>query len=295
MPSSLRDILHFRNRAEDTAAALPALMMLSEKIANTLSHGEHTRKRAGLGHAFWQYREYTQTDRPQDIDWRRSAKGDDIFIRQREHQTTQKTFFWCASGRGMDFKSAGQTHTKRENAVILALTFALLLRRAEEDIGLLAEGQTGRAEHRVERIGLHGLQNTREEYLPSVSAPLPRHAGVIVIGDFLAPLAVIEPELQKLGGLAGRLILLQVLDPAERSLPYQGRVLFEGYSPDERILINNVPSIRESYAQRMNAHLDGLRLMARKNAWAYALHDGAAPLISCVQTILMHLRQEDGA
>ena len=75
-------------RAERDAAHLPDMQLRAEKAAQSIFNADHNQHKTGTGEKFWQYREYIFGDRPQDIDWRQSAKGDRIYIRQKEWQTT---------------------------------------------------------------------------------------------------------------------------------------------------------------------------------------------------------------
>ncbi len=52
--------------------------------------------------------------------------------------------------------------------------------------------------------------------------------------------------------------MLQVLDPAEETLPFDGRVRFEGVEDDDEILISRVETVREEYTGRLAAHRAGL-------------------------------------
>ena len=47
-----------RETAERAAAAFPALLVEAERIAQTVAHGLHGRRRAGTGETFWQYKQY---------------------------------------------------------------------------------------------------------------------------------------------------------------------------------------------------------------------------------------------
>ena len=63
-----------RHSAEKAAAAFPGLLIAAERIADTVIHGMHGRRRAGPGEDFWQFRPYSPGDAAHRIDWRRSAK-----------------------------------------------------------------------------------------------------------------------------------------------------------------------------------------------------------------------------
>lgn len=107
--------------------------------------------------------------------------------------------------------------------------------------------------------------------LPPV-VPLPRHGQLVLIGDFLAPLEAIDRVVGEYAeqGLDGHMV--QVLDPAEVSLPFQGRVRFEGLENEQSWLLSRVEPVREAYRARLDAQEEGLKDLARNVNWSFSLH-----------------------
>ena len=268
-----------RSQAEEASTPLPMLMLKSQKIAESVLHGEHARRRPGSGENFWQFREYTPTDRPQDIDWRQSAKGDDVYIKQKEWLVTRKVLFWCAGGKSMNFGSNPENtfYTKQENAQIMCLALALLLQRSYEQIGFLGGGRAGRGELAMEKLGQYLLDrgHARPEgaLLPDTNSyALPRHAIFIGVGDFLSPIEEIETRFDILGQQTKNALIIQTLDPAEMDLRFAGRVRFKGMYAGEEEIINNVANIRESYKQRIKEHTKRIKELCLHYNWHYQLH-----------------------
>ncbi len=269
----LSQIDKLREQAEHSTLSLPALMIKSEKIADNIIHGEHAKRKSGSGEKFWQFREYDPSDRPQDIDWRQSAKGDQVFIKQKEWQITRKVFLWCAGGKSMDFSSNPDHFTKQETAQIIALSIALLLRKAKEQIGIFGETRTGRSEETINRISSFLFQRPEfEEYLPSEhNLTMPRHAYFIGIGDFLSPIEEIEHCFKSLNNQTQNAFIIQILDPAEIELNYTGRIRFKGVDNTQEV-VNHVSSIREEYNQRIKDHIDAVKSLCHFYGWHYVLH-----------------------
>ena len=69
------------------ADRVPELALEAQRIASTVAHGVHGRKRSGPGENFWQFRQLQIGDPTHLIDWRRSASSDHLFIREREWET----------------------------------------------------------------------------------------------------------------------------------------------------------------------------------------------------------------
>jgi uncharacterized protein (DUF58 family) len=107
--------------------------------------------------------------------------------------------------------------------------------------------------------------------LPAIE-PLPRYAQLVLLGDLLAPLDETEKLVASYAatGLKGH--LLQVLDPAEETLPFDGRIRFEGLEREDTVLISRVETVREQYLARLAQHRAGLATIARAAGWGFATH-----------------------
>ncbi|MEM8616352.1 MAG: DUF58 domain-containing protein, partial [Pseudomonadota bacterium] len=100
-----------RAEAEVLTRQLPDLMIQAD-AADLVHPGAAGRKRAGSGEQFWQYRRYAQTDAADRIDWRRSARGDEYFVRETELETARTVLFWCDGEPGFDWASEAGATTK---------------------------------------------------------------------------------------------------------------------------------------------------------------------------------------
>ena len=83
-----------RRDAEKIAGALPPLLAEAELLAATVAMGVHGRRRAGHGENFWQYRQAVPGDARSMVDWRRSGKSDEQFIREMEWEAAQTVSLW---------------------------------------------------------------------------------------------------------------------------------------------------------------------------------------------------------
>ncbi len=265
-----------RHRAELSAAGLPALMAAAEKAVATLHSGDHRQRKTGGGENFWQFREYDPGDRPQDIDWRQSAKGDHLYVRQKEWQTAQSILFWAQNDKGMALQTGRARTSKHDGAIILSLALGILLTRAGEHIGPLEEpNHTGHSER--------ALQNLAESLtrkpgplpagplLPLVRA-LPKQSSLVLCGDFLCPPESLDLTLSLLSRQSPQGILIQILDPAEMDLSYNGRVIFRPMDGGSEFQIANVASVRKAYKERLTNHINTVQMIARRHGYGHILH-----------------------
>src|SRR6266566_3511112 len=70
--------------ARSLAQTMPRLILEARRIAATVIHGLHGRKRAGPGENFWQYRRFVWGEPARRVDWRRSARDDHLYVREQE-------------------------------------------------------------------------------------------------------------------------------------------------------------------------------------------------------------------
>ncbi len=262
-----------RRSAEEAAERIPDLMVEADRIASSVIAGIHGRRRVGRGDTFWQFRQYQPGDSAQSIDWRQTAKSRFAYVRETEWEAAQSVWIWCDGSPSMRFRSDPRCPDKRHRAAVLALALVILLVRGGEQISLLGSGfapDNGRGA--LERFTGHLVRALEEDRsLPPVE-PLPRHARLAVLGDMLSPLAEIEERVREFAAMGVEGHLLQVIDPAELSLPFDGRVRFEGLEDEGGIVIGRVGGIREDYADAMRRHRDGLGALARSVGWTHAAH-----------------------
>jgi len=269
------DALRRQQRAEDLAMRLPPLLVQAERVASTVAQGVHGRRRVGLGETFWQFRRYMPGDSAQAIDWRQSARNRHVFVRENEWEAAQTVYLWRDTSASMAWQSAKGLPTKRERADLLLLALAVLLVRAGERVGILGSGQPPSASRTVlPRLALD-LAGTAPRGdgagLPPLE-PLPRHAQIVIIGDLLSPLAEIQQAVGRYSGRGLRGHVVQVLDPAEETLPFDGRVEFQGLEGEPALLVPRVEAIRQAYLERLAAQKAGLADLARAAGWSYGLH-----------------------
>lgn len=291
MAASNRGIHH---RAEEIAAGLPPLMVAAERVAATVSQGVHGRRRIGQGETFWQFRRYQSGDSAQLIDWRQSAKSQPLYVRETEWEAAESVWLWRDGSDSMRYRSGGDYPTKTDRADLLLLALASLLVRGGEHMALLGSGKApaaGRAALGEIVASLASGQTRDDNASLPVFEPLPRYARIVMIGDFLSPLDEINSII---GGFAGHGVrghLLQVLDPAEETFPFTGRIHFEGPENEGDLIIGRVESVRRDYTDAMNAHRRGLETLVRHAGWTFATHRTDRPPESALLALYLVLSQ----
>jgi uncharacterized protein (DUF58 family) len=289
-----------RNKAEAAAVAerLPPLLLAAERIAATVEQGVHGRRRTGPGEVFWQYRPYYPGDELKRLDWRASAKTDKLYLRQLEWSASQSVYLWCDLSPSMTYASRRDLPTKAARAQVLALALSSVLARAGERVGLLGHPEPPSAgrnvtEHLAERLFVDARDPALAASLPP-PADLPAHAHALLISDFLSPLDELQEVIARFAARNVHGHLLQVLDPAEQSMPFSGRVRFLGLEREGDVLMSRAEGIRTQYVERLVAHQAALRDLARHAGWSMTVHVTDSPPASSVLALYQWLAADRG-
>jgi uncharacterized protein (DUF58 family) len=278
--------------AHALADRLPDLLIEADRIAQTVAHGIHGRRRAGPGETFWQFRTYEQQDAAQLIDWRRSASSDHLYVREREWEAAHTVWLWPDLSPSMTFKSHLSDVTKRDRALVLTLAAAELLVRGGERVGLLGltlPTSSRRAATRMaEAVAAHPDAPQLVSGRPT-AARVSRFSGLILFSDFLDPIDELRESIEILaaGGATGHLV--QVLDPAEETLPYEGRTEFVATEGGETWIADRAESLRARYQARLKAHREALQALAVRLGWTFLVHHTDRPPTEPLLTLIMRL------
>ena len=276
-------------RSLELAGTLPALMVAADRVAATVIQGVHGRRRVGQGDAFWQFRPYREGDSATQIDWRQSARSRHLFVRETEWEAAASVWLWRDASPSMQYASLRNIDTKAVRAELITLAVASLLTDASERIAVLGSGArpiTGRLA--VRRIAEHLAEETRSTKAPPSLpplVPLPAHGSIVLVSDWLDPLDKIEAVVRHYASAGVRGHIVQVLDPAEEDLPFNGHVKFEGLETEGQHTIRRVEAVRTAYGARLVAQKEGLQRLARPADWTVHLHRTDRP----PQTVLLAL------
>lgn len=290
-------LLGLEREAHEVADRLPELLLDAQRIAATVAHGIHGRRRTGPGETFWQFRQLQASDSVHLIDWRRSASSDHLYVREREWEAAHTVWLWPDLSASMDFVSSLSRTTKRDRVLVLTLAIAELLVRGGERValmGLTPPTASRKATSRMaETIAAHAHSPQLASSLPP-KARLSRFSGAILFGDFLDPIEDIRASLDEIAaaGVTGHLV--QVLDPAEETLPYEGRTEFLALEGDQRWIADRTESLRPEYQRRLAAHRAALEEMTRHLGWSFMVHHTDRPASEPLLALLMQLHGAAG-
>ena len=114
-----------REEAATLAARLPSLVIAARRLAQSVMHGVHGRRQAGPGETFWQFRPFVSGEPAARVDWRRSARENRAFVREREWEAAHTLWLWFDRSPSMDVGSPLAHSTKLDRAAVLTLRFTM--------------------------------------------------------------------------------------------------------------------------------------------------------------------------
>jgi len=286
-------VFRLEGEAHALADRLPDLLLEALRVANTVAHGIHGRRRAGTGETFWQFRQFQGSDPATVIDWRRSASSDTLYVREREWEASHTFWLWPDVSPSMAFRSHLAAIDKRDRAVVLTLAAAEMLVRAGERVAILGLTPPMASRRATSRLAEALAANEGSDALKASLPPkmrLSRFSSAILIGDFLDPPEMIAQRLNEMaqGEVQGHIV--QVLDPAEETLAYEGRVEFRAPEGSERWIADRVETLRESYQQKLADHRARIEEAARRIGWSFLVHHTDRSAAEPLLTLIMRLQ-----
>ena len=239
-------------------------------------HGVHGRRRAGVGETFWQFRPFAAGEAAQRIDWRRSARDDRLFVREREWEAAHTVWLWMDTSPSMAFQSSLALQSKGDRALVLGLASADLLVRGGERVGLVGVTRPLASRNIVERLAEALLLHERHagetgDGLPPDAILAPR-TRALLIGDFLVEPARFAERLGKLASRGAQGHCVVIADPAEDAFPFSGHVEFLGVGSADRFRAGRAETYRAEYLSLLSQHRAKIVEIAQSKGFTVGLH-----------------------
>ncbi len=271
--------VRLREDAATLAARLPSLVVAARLVAQSVMHGVHGRRRAGPGETFWQFRPFVSGEPASRVDWRRSARENRAFVREREWEAAHTLWLWFDRSPSMEFGSDLATTSKIDRAALLALALADLAVRGGERVGLLGLSRPIASRGVIDRFAeiLAAADRAEKPALPP-PASIAARAKVVLIGDFLSPAEDVARSFAALGANGAEGQVLMICDPLEETFPFDGHTEFRGPGGGGRLRAPRAQNLRAGYLARLAAQREAVRAAARGQGWDFGLHrTDAAP------------------
>ncbi|WP_273717635.1 MULTISPECIES: DUF58 domain-containing protein [Bartonella] len=260
---------------------MPYFLLQARHIANTLITGWHEQRKRGNGENFWQFRPYMEGESITRIDWRRSARDENTYLREHEWQMTQTVWLWPDQSASMHYCSRFSKISKGNHAIILTLALASLLARSGEHIAIPNLMPPTMTSNVVERIAFALEDYSDKNSFPDFST-ITRFSHAIIMSDFLD-----HPEkiIQHLNVLLTKQVtahLIEIADPAEESFPYTGHTEFFDPETKEKHIFGKAENLRKSYCKLYQARRKELVNFCARQGWSYHVSTTDQPLTETI-------------
>ncbi len=266
------------------AALMPDLITQARHIAGSVINGWHGRRKRGTGDNFWQFRPYAQGDMLSRIDWRRSARDDHTYMRDREWETAHTIWLWCDPSPSMLYQSRFSSVSKQHRALVLTLALAELFSRSGERIAYPDVLPPLLARNGAERLATALLQTGTLAAQPDLQ-PLQRFNELVLISDFLQPADILSAQLDQIARRGIRAHLIAVADPAEADFPFSGRTEFRDPVSGQILVAGRAQNYAEDYRRLYQAQRDFLRETCTRFGWSFITSATDKPAAQALTTL----------
>lgn len=275
------------------AATMPRLVLESRRIAATIIHGLHGRRRAGTGENFWQYRRFLSGEPAHRVDWRRSARDDHLYVREREWEAAHTIWIWPDRSPSMAFVSDLAHDTKLERALVIGFALAEVMVEGGERVGVPGLQRPTASRDVIDRMAQAIIHDTAERAsLPPTFAPSPL-SEIVMLSDLWSPIGDVRRTLAQLSASGASGHLVQVVDPAEETFPYSGRVEFVEPEGAGAVTAGRAEAWRTDYEVRIARHRDEIRAETDRLGWSFTIHRTDRPASELL--LRLHARLGAGA
>jgi uncharacterized protein (DUF58 family) len=254
------------------AASMPRLILEARRVAATVIHGLHGRRRAGPGENFWQYRRFVSGEPASRVDWRRSARDDHLYVREQEWEAAHTVWIWPDRSQSMNFASPLARETKLYRTLVIALALSEVLVEGGERIGIPGLMRPNGSRNIIERIAQTILVDRDERAsLPPNFTPAPL-SEVVLLSDLWSDIADVRQTIAQLSGSGAHGHVVQIVDPAEETFPYSGRIEFVEPEDGRRITAGRAENWRVDYATQIAQHRAAIRSETDRLGWSLTIH-----------------------
>jgi uncharacterized protein (DUF58 family) len=258
--------------ARTLAESMPRLVLEARRVASSVIHGVHGRRRAGPGENFWQYRRFMSGEPAQNVDWRRSARDDHLYVREREWEASHTIWIWPDRSPSMAFASGLGAESKLDRALVVAFALAEILVQGGERVGVPGLMRPTANRNVIEKMAEAFLHDSQERAsLPPSFAPSPL-AEIVVLSDLWSPIGEVRTTISQLSATGAHGHVVQIVDPAEESFPYSGRIEFIEPEGAGTVTAGRAETWRADYQGLIANHRAAVRAETDLRAWSFAIH-----------------------
>jgi uncharacterized protein (DUF58 family) len=269
-------------------AQLANMELRARLVVEGFITGLHKSPYHGFSVEFIEHRQYMPGDEIKRIDWKAYGKTDRFYIKQFEEETNLKSYLVVDASRSMDYASKGNIK-KFEYASYVAAALSYLMIEQRDAVGLTLFDESIRVSlpPRATRSYLKELRKELESARPAnktgtavalhlIAEQIKRRGLVIVLSDCFDKPESVMTALKHFRHKGNEVVVMQVLDPLERSFAFGSDAIFKDLETQEE-LMTQPWHIQKAYQQSMQEFLDFYKRQCRDNNIDYVLLDTGTP------------------
>lgn len=272
----------------DVVAQLANMELRARLVVEGFITGLHKSPYHGFSVEFTEHRPYMPGDEIKHIDWKAYGKTDRYYIKEFEEETNLKSYIILDASKSMEYGSPGHLR-KIEYASYVAAALGYLMVEQRDAVGLTVYDEHVRTmlPPRAAKLYLQQLLRELENLktgnktgtaaaLHQVAERIKRRGLVVVLSDLFDNPREVSTALKHFRHKGNEVIVMQILDPMERSFAFGTDAIFRDLETKEE-LITQPWHIQKAYKESMQELLEFYSRECRENAIDYVLLDTATP------------------
>lgn len=269
-------------------AQLSNMELRARLVVEGFITGLHKSPYHGFSVEFTEHRQYMPGDEIKHIDWKAYGKTDRYYVKEFEEETNLKSYLLLDASKSMDYRSENNLR-KVEYASYIAAALAYLMVEQRDAVGLTIYDEKIRTLLPPRATKLYLKQILREleslqsanktgtaRSLHEVAERIKRRGLVVVLSDLFDDPKEVATALKHFRHKGNEVIVMQVLDPMERSFAFGTDALFRDMETEEE-LPTQPWHIQKAYRESFQQFLDYYKRECRENAIDYVLLDTSIP------------------
>jgi uncharacterized protein (DUF58 family) len=278
-----------------------ALVARMELVARTavegLLSGLHPSPYFGSSVEYADHRPYTPSDELRSLDWKLLAKTDKYYVKLYEEQTNTRITVILDTSRSMAF-AGGDGPSKLDYGRYLAAAICHLALKQNDAAGLATFDRAVRSyvpprsaanhfRHILTDLGrtTPGADTSVGTALRELAGRIPKRGIVVLISDLLDDPAGVAAGLSLMAHMRHDLLVFHLVDPVERTFPFEKVTRFRDMEGEGRI-VTNPRQVRAAYLERFGAFLDAIRGACLERRIGYELTQTDQPYAELLASYL---------
>lgn len=297
--------------APETLGQLGSFELRAKMIVEGVMSGMHRSPYQGLAVEFAEHRQYVKGDPVRHIDWKVFGRSDKLYLKRYVQETNLDVVVLVDASASMRFgtlavkegwggtKASGGAPrwTKFDHATAIAAAMAYLCLQQRDRVGVgtfsdelrtIIKRSNARDQWRlvVQALSTEPVQSKAN--LPKVAeqalAKVLNRALIVIVSDFLMPVAHIREALARFRHRHHDVVLLQVLDRQEMRFDLADPAPFVGLEGEGRINVDP-PALRAAYLAALREHLEAIAYVSRSFGFDYQRmdsHESVGPTLAAL-------------